>query len=164
MSNNLLLESGDAILLESGDNLLLEGGEDLLADIRSGIEARLATIAGVQTSDNRPATPEPPCLFPGGIQNVNYHSAMGNGLVEWTFTVWALVSSSLPTEESQADLDLYIDSTGASSVRAAIEADGTLGGVVDDCVVDSSNGEAIYVTDQGSFYGAEFTVRVLAGA
>ncbi len=134
-----------------------------LAQMRAGLKTRLATISGVQTYASRPAVPNLPCLFPGGVSNVIYHSAMGNGLAEWTFSVWALVSDAKPTEQAQADLDLYLDSTGTSSVRVAIEGDGTLGGVVDDCVVDSSNGEAIYVTEQGSYYGAEFSIRVLAG-
>ena len=73
-----------------------------LAQIRAGLKTRLATISGVQTYSSRPALPQLPCLFPGGVAQVNYHSAMGNGLCEWTFTVWALVSDAKPTETAQS--------------------------------------------------------------
>ena len=135
-----------------------------LAQIRAGLQTRLATISGIQTYAYLPALPTVPCAFVGGPRNIAYHEAMQNGLGEWTMVVWVLVSAAVPSVEAQTDLDAYVSPTGSLSVRQAIEADPTLGGVVADTSVDLSDGYSFYVTEQGSFFGAQFVVRVAAAA
>ena len=138
-----------------------------LAQIRAGLNTRLATVSGLQTYAYLPATPNLPCAFVGGPQEVTYHDSMQNGLNIWTMSVWALVSNATPTEESQAQLDLFVSPTGTRSIRLALEGSSppqTLSSVVADVVVDSCSGYTMYVTEQGSYFGAEFVVRVFAGA
>ena len=137
-----------------------------LAQIRSGLKTRLDTISGLQTYAYLPATPTMPCAFVGSPREVEYHTAMQAG-VQWGFSVWALVSNAQPTEASQTQLDLFVSPTGTTSIRAALETSTgipqTLVAVVDDVVVDSCQGYSFYVTEQGTYFGAEFTIRVLAG-
>lgn len=138
-----------------------------LAQIRPALKALLASISGLQTYAYLPALPDLPCAFVGAPRDVLYHAAMQSGLNEWTFSVWALVSNATPTEESQAQLDLFVSPNGTKSIKAALETTTglpqTLTGVVDDVVVDGCSGYSMYVTENGSYFGAEFTVRVLAG-
>jgi len=138
-----------------------------LAQIRAGLNTRLATITGLQTFAYMPAQPPLPCAFVGGPREVTYHAAMNTGLNEWRLSVWVLVSNATPTVESQADLDEYVSPTGTRSIRAAVEGTAgtqTLAGVVSDVVVEGIEAYALYVTETGSYFGAEFTVRVFAGA
>lgn len=138
-----------------------------LAQIRSGLNTRLATITGLQTYAYLPATPEVPCAFVGGPRDVSYHDTMQTGLNTWAMSVWVLVSNSTPTVESQTDLDEFVSPTGTNSIRTVLEnstSPQTLTSVVADVVVESCSGYAIYATEQGSYFGAEFLVRVWAGA
>lgn len=138
-----------------------------LAQIRAGLNTRLATITGLQTFAYLPANPPLPCAFVGGVREVTYHESMVLGANVWTLGVWVLVSTATPTVEAQADLDLFVSPTGTNSIVAALEGGTTgqtLAGIVADVVVDSCSGYSIYVTEQGSYFGAEFAVRVFAGA
>lgn len=137
-----------------------------LAQIRAGLNTRLATITGLQTYAYRPGVVTAPCAFVNGVRDVEYHGAMTTGLVTWPMSVLVLVSAAPPSVEAQADLDEFISPTGTKSVKAAIEASRpqTLSSVVADCVVESCSGEQIIVLEDGAYFGAEFVVRVWAGA
>lgn len=134
------------------------------AQLREGLRARLAAMdATLQTYVTAPAVDVLPCAFVGSLA-AQYHTAMGN-VPEWTATIWVLVSDSAPTPEAWADVDLFVAATGTLSVRAALEdTDRTLGGVAEDVVVDSSDGSSFYVTENGSYFGASFSCRILAAA
>ena len=135
-----------------------------LAQIRAGLKTRLDTISGLQTYAYLPATPTMPCAFIGvGDGTDIYHDAMQTGVVTWPMRVWVLVSAAVPSEESQADADLFVSPTGASSIKLALEGASTpqtLVGVVSDVVVDGFTEPQTYVTEQGSYWGVQFAVRV----
>jgi hypothetical protein len=136
------------------------------AQIRAGLNTRLATITGLQTYAYMPAQPQTPCAFVSGIDQVTYHDAMQNGLNTWLWKIVVVVSIASPSEEAQADLDTYVAATGTNSVRLAVEGSTppqTLGGFVAAVVVDSCTGSRYFVTESGAYFGAEFTVRVFAG-
>lgn len=138
-----------------------------LAQIRAGLNTRLATITGLQTYAYRPGVPTAPCAFVNGVRDVEYHQTMQTGLVTWPMSVWVLVSAAPPSAEAQADLDEYISPTGTNSIKTAIEGGvtgQTLSGIVADVVVESCSGESILVLEDGAYFGAEFLVRVWAGA
>lgn len=139
-----------------------------LAQIRAGLNTRLATVSGLQTFAYIPATSSTPvpCAFVGGVREVTYHDTMHVGLNTWLLSVWVLVSTATPTVEAQADLDEFVSPTGTNSIRAAIEGSSppqTLSSTVDYVVVESCSGYAVYQTESGSYFGAEFLVRVMAG-
>lgn len=129
--------------------------------IREGIKTRLDTIPGLQASARFMANPTPPAahVVPGEI---NYHQAMQNGHSDVTLLVQAFVAT-VSDVGSQMLLDRFIAEDGDYSVKTAIEADPTLGGVADDLIVLSCSGYRVYPRPQGEpLLGAEFTVRVLA--
>jgi hypothetical protein len=101
-----------------------------VAAIRDGLATRLATIAGLKVYHEVPesigATPAVLVKPESGA----YYTAMGQGVMH-IFSLTILVSLSQGHPRAQADLDTYLAFTGAESIRAAIEADGTLGGACD---------------------------------
>lgn len=135
--------------------------------ICDGLEARLATISEL----NAYATEGGPMVMPAAVvitPEINYVETFGVDTTDaetgkWSqeFRVWVLVADQLSAEAIRMMRD-FADATGALSVRAAIHADRTLGGVIDDCAVISGrplNVEEVMATGH---WGYEWTVKVLA--
>ena len=101
-----------------------------LTQIRAGLAARLATISGLNTHYVWPSTVTPPAaiILPRSGQ---YNLTIGGNDTLWSFDITIVVKLG-QFEAGQDALDAYLDSSGASSVAAAIRADPTLGGVADD--------------------------------
>ena len=134
-----------------------------LADIRAGITANLRTafpdinITGYNITN---------ALAPAievELDRITYDASMQRGLDEWFFTIRGFAASGTD-KAAQMRLDSWLASTGAESVKAALEVDRTLGGVVDDARVTAMAKIAVFTAEGGStsFFGAEWTLRVLA--
>lgn len=138
-----------------------------LAQIRSGLNTRLATISGLQTYAYMPAVPACPCAFVAGVGESEYHRAHQTGYIVWPCRVVVLVSTAPPNNESQTDLDEFISPTGTNSVRLAIEGTSPpqqlAGSIVADVMVRSTSGHAAINVGGVDYWGAEFTVDVHAG-
>jgi len=131
-----------------------------LAEIRAGLATNLSTIAGCQISGYMLSAPTPPCLYvvPGDIE---FDQAMQRGMDRWTFRVVALAGLASDIG-AQKKLDEFLAPSGATSVKAAVEADRTLGGVVDDLRVTAATGYRTYGQPGGQVHlGVEFTVDVI---
>lgn len=129
--------------------------------IMQGINTRLATITGLRTDAGIPDQINPPQAIVGVSAVPNYHEAFKHGLMRFDPTVTILVSKAY-SRTSEIMLASYVDPTGATSIHAAIEADRTLGGVVDDCIVESfrpMNAEEVGLI---GYVGGVFQLRVLA--
>lgn len=130
------------------------------AQIRAGLAANLATIADTQISAYMLSSPTPPAIhvFP---ERVDYHAAMQNGMERNRYTVQAFVGFTSDIG-AQKRLDLMLESSGATSVKAAIEASPTLGGVVDDLEVTEATGYRIYALEgaRGPVLGCEWAVEI----
>lgn len=94
--------------------------------LQSALATRLATISGLRVADHLPEQVMPPMAVIQ-LQSVNYHRAMNGGLSEWAFVV-SLVAGRMGDRSAQLSLDGWMAWSGSSSVRAAVEADRTLGG------------------------------------
>jgi hypothetical protein len=131
-----------------------------LAEIRAGLEVRLATIAGVQTSAYMLDSPMPPTLQVMGPDEVSYDLAMARGLDLWRLIVQGFVGSPMD-QGAQVNLDEWLAPAGAKSVKAAIEADGTLGGKIQGLHVEKASGYRLYqLENRGSVLGAEWTIQI----
>lgn len=133
-----------------------------LSGLRSGLATRLATITGLRTSSFVPDDPKPPIavIIPS---SVSYDTTFGRGEDEYDFTILLLVSK-VSDRNAQASMDAYCNPSGASSIKAAVEGDRTLGGTAFDCrVTEMRNYRQITVGDEGTQYlSAEFAVHVIA--
>jgi hypothetical protein len=108
-----------------------------LAQVRDGIVGRLETIDGLRVLAY---VPDDVAGYPAAVifppVNADYSDALDDGSVTHTFVVMLFV----PANIDRKQLDLYdlLDSTGSSSVYAAVEADRSLGGLDVDCRVTSA--------------------------
>lgn len=98
-----------------------------LNDIRSGLKARMATIGGARTYAVEPAKPEPPAIWIYGPLPQSTYDIDFSGDMRWFFDV-KVATNPADIGRSQTSIDTYLDVTGSNSIRAAIEADVTLGG------------------------------------
>ena len=101
--------------------------------IRAAIATRLGGVTGLRVHTNVPEKVTCPAAFVAP-ENWQYHQTMGSsGLNQARFTVTVLAEpmDRAGFSRAQAKLDAYLDDTGAAtSVKAAIEGDVTLGGTV----------------------------------
>jgi hypothetical protein len=127
--------------------------------IRQGIATNLATISGLRTSAEVPDLPNPPIAIVA-LNNVTYDRAYAKGMSSYTFTITVIVGRAAE-REAQRRLDAYI-STGASSVKSAVESDKTLGGNAYDCRVVSMDSVGSLSISDTTYLAADFTVTVIA--
>jgi hypothetical protein len=131
-----------------------------LTDLRTGLANRLATINGLRSSAYIPDNPQPPVavVMPGRI---TYDQAFGRGSDEYQFTIMLIVGR-VADRASQTTLDTYCESSGSRSVKAAIEADRSLGGKALDCRVTEMTNQGSLAIGDVTYHTAEFSVTVIA--
>lgn len=107
-----------------------------VSQVATGLAARLGTISGLRTYTYQPEQLNPPVGFPV-LNTVRYHGAYQGGdvVMDWTVNV---VVGRYVDRTAHSLLDAYLSYDGASSIRAALEADLTLGGVAQTLVVPSA--------------------------
>ena len=127
--------------------------------IRTALATNLATISGLRTAAEVPDLPNPPVAIVA-LTSVSYDRAYANGMTSYTFTVTVIVGRAAE-REAQRRLDTYI-STGASSVKYAVESDKTLGGNAYDCRVVSMDSVGSLTISDTTYLAADFTVTVIA--
>lgn len=133
-----------------------------LTAIREGVGTRLETISGLRVYDKISGTVAPPAaMVEPGDPVIDFDLAMQRGLDGYRLRVVLLISFKGDTQTTDA-LDGYLAQSGATSVKAAVEGDRTLGGAAADCrVVDATNyGE--YTFGQQTYVGVTFNVEAWA--
>ena len=134
----------------------------LLTSIRDGLKTNLETISGLTAYEYVPDWIEPPIALVAPLNTLNYDSTMARGADTYEIPVIVYISR-VDAQTSQDDVDAYLASTGATSVKAAIESDPTLGGSAMSVRVISASDYGEYEVTQGtSFLGVTFNVEVIA--
>ncbi|MDP8930466.1 MAG: hypothetical protein M3O70_18335 [Actinomycetota bacterium] len=130
-----------------------------LAAIREGLRARLDTVPDLQASAYLLAKPTPPTAMVGGPDTIGFLEEFG-GTPTWTLPI-ILYTGLAHDVAAQKRLDTYLAPFGPTSVRAAVEADPTLGGIVDSLAVTGMTGYRTYIMEANVLYlGAELTVEI----
>jgi hypothetical protein len=127
--------------------------------IREALATNLATISGLRTSADVPDLPNPPIAIVA-LRSVTYDGAFNKGMTTYNFAVTVIVGRAAE-RVAQSRLDAYI-STGASSVKSAVESDSTLGGNAYDCRVVSMDSVGSLSISDTTYLAADFTVTVIA--
>jgi hypothetical protein len=128
-----------------------------ITQVKTGLAARLATITGLRTYAYQPDQLNAPMAY-SNLNTITYHRTFG-GMTEQEYTVTVIVARA--TERTaEASVDGYTAYEGTTSVRAAIEADRTLGGVVDDLIVESATGIQSVSANDTEYLSVDFVVRV----
>jgi len=132
-----------------------------LSTLRTALANNLATITGLRTSSIIPDQVTPPIavVMPNGITYDQAFARAGGDLYEF---IVMLIVGRVDERSAQNRLDAYCSGTGASSVKAAIESDKTLGGEAFDCrVTNLRNYNQVTVGDT-NYLSGEFVVQVYA--
>lgn len=127
-----------------------------VADLRTGIANNLATISGLRTAAKVPDDPKPPVaiVLP---QSVTYDNAFQGGMTTYNFSVLLLVSR-VSERIGQDSLDSWVSSTGAYSIKNAIESDKTLGGNAFDVRVSEVRNYGEVSAGDVNYFSAEFII------
>jgi hypothetical protein len=127
--------------------------------IRQALATNLATIPGLRTAAEVPDLPNPPIAIVA-LRSVTYDGAFNKGMTNYNFAVTVIVGRAAE-REAQRRLDAYI-STGATSIKGAVESDSTLGGNAFDCRVVSMDSVGSLNISDTTYLAADFTVAVIA--
>lgn len=118
------------------------------AQIREAIRAALAGVFAptVQVSAYRLEAPMDICMQIIGTSTVEYDQSMQRGLDYWTFQLQAIAGSPV-SQQAQTLLDTW-KAPASGGVKATLEADTTLGGVVQALRVIRVSGDQVYAHPQ----------------
>ena len=131
-----------------------------VSQIKTGLAANLATVSGLRAYAYQPDNVNTPFAWPL-LDSIQYNGAMGGGLITHQFTVSVVVGRSAE-RTAQTLLDGYLSYAGATSIRQAIESDRTLGGVVQDLIVESANNISTLEANDATYLAIDFVVTVYA--
>ncbi len=126
---------------------------------RDGLATQLNTIAGLRVYEFPPeAAPElPAAIILQGEPFASYGHSIGAPDVKLLFEALLLVRSG-DRGEAWSELEPFLESTGASSVKAAV--DGTLGGSADWARVTRVIKAGPVIHNRASYWGATFQIEV----
>lgn len=131
-----------------------------LAAVRAGLATRLATISGLNVYTTVPTTPQVPCVIIRPTEH-DYDLSMSNGGDTQRYEVTLLASAGgSPWDISQDLVDTYLSRSGATSIKAVIEAGGTLGGAAHATRVLSWRDYGTLSFGTADYFGVRFTVEV----
>lgn len=130
--------------------------------IADGLKARLATISGLRAYSYQPEQLNPPFAYPV-LNGVTYHQTMGmgNAVTQYDWSVYVVVGRWVD-RVAITNLDGFISPTGATSIRAALEGDLTLGGACQDLIVASSANISALEQEDAEFMQVSYSVTIYA--
>lgn len=131
-----------------------------LSDIRRGLVGQLALVRGLRVSEHVPEQINPPAAIITRAE-VDYTQNMSGGLTEWSMQV-QLVAGRMADQQSQRQIDDWLSYDGEYSVRAAIEADRTLGGNCQTSRVVSADALSSITIGDSEYIGVTIAVTVFA--
>lgn len=128
--------------------------------IADGLKARLAIINGLRAYSYQPEQLNPPFAYPV-LNGVTYHQTMGmgNAVTQLDWSVYVVVGRWVD-RVAMVNLDNFISPTGASSIRAALEGDLTLGGACSDLIVQTSANISALEQDDAEFLQISFGLTI----
>jgi hypothetical protein len=129
--------------------------------LRDGLKTRLAAVSGIYTHDTIPDDVYPPAAIVGFPTTVRYDFAMRTAVSRYSFPV-RVIAGRTTERESQDRIDDLCSPDGASSIRAAVDADPTLGGVAHSSRVVEARDFGVYEVAGVSYIGGEFEIEVIA--
>lgn len=102
--------------------------------VRQGLSTALDTISGLRCFDYVPDSLAPPAAVVEPLE-VRYHEANVSSGLQYYRAFVLIIVGRMSDRSSQDRIDTYLDNTGATSVRSALETDRTLGGACSTLIV-----------------------------
>ena len=131
-----------------------------LSDIKKGLAEALANVPGLRVAEQIPEQINPPVAVISRSA-VDYTQAMSGGLTEWTMEI-ELIAERMAEQHSQRTIDGWLSWDGPSSVRKAIEADRTLSGNVQTCIVTGAQTLHSLSVGDADYLGVTMSVTIYA--
>ena len=131
-----------------------------VTEIKTGIANALDNITVLRAYAQQPDNVNAPFAWPM-LESITYNGAMRGGLVTHIFNVSVVVGRSAE-RTAQTALDGYLSYEGTTSVRAALESDRTLGGVVSNLLVESASNISTLDGNDTTYLMVDFRVVVYA--
>lgn len=128
--------------------------------LRDGLKTRLATISGLRPYDTIPGTVNSPAAVVE-LESINYDSTMARGADDFQFVIRLVIGTAVD-RVGQDKLDGYLAGSGSLSVKTAVEADQTLGGIAHIAVVTGVRQYGLIEYAGVTYVGAELVVEVCA--
>ncbi len=131
-----------------------------LSDIRAAMGTALSAVPNLRVRELIPALVTPPMavVSPSSIE---YDLNAKNGVSRYLFTVTVFVVKA-DDRAAQLRVDPFVAPTGTGSVKAALEADRTLGGVVNTLRVTDVNNYSSADANDVLYLAVDFQVEVFA--
>lgn len=129
-----------------------------VSSVATGLATALGTVTGLRTYNYQPEQLNPPIAYPV-LNSINYHRAMQGGDVVMDWTV-SIIVGRYTDRTAVALLDDFLSFSGSKSIRAAIEADRTLGGVCQTLIVGSAADISSLSSADAEFLQIQFSVQV----
>jgi hypothetical protein len=131
--------------------------------IAEALESAIATIPTLRAHKEQPdsvqVTVGKGAAYPIPREG-SYHEAFDDGeMTTWDVIVLA-APSSVGYARGQAAINPYVSREGTSSVKAAIEADGTLGGVVDCLSVTRWYDRGLIEVNDVAYWGVKLETQI----
>lgn len=129
-----------------------------VSEIRQALADKAANVYGLRTVAYQPDAPRPPVAFVM-LDRIEYDLNANRGADTFFFVITVIVGRA-DDRAAQKNLDQYL--VGTDSVKTAIEADRTLGGVVNTCrMTEARNYVSVNVGDT-TYLQIELEVEVIA--
>jgi hypothetical protein len=125
----------------------------------TGLRDSAGAITGLNVFEYTPDAITPPVFFPVEAE-IEFDQTFARGMDAYTVTARLLVAKS-DDRAGQKALKGYLAASGPLSLKAALQADKTLGGACDALHVRSVRGYGVYEHNGQHFYGAEFAIYVI---
>jgi hypothetical protein len=132
-----------------------------LQTILAALATALDAIPGLRVFDYMPDAIAPPTAIVQLPEAINYDLTFGRGADTYDLRVLLLVAKGSDRAATK-NLASYLDAGGPTSVKAAVEANDTLGGLVDVANVKRARGVGAYTVAGVEYLGAMFDVEVTA--
>ena len=129
-----------------------------LSELRVALAQAMSAVPNLRTSATVPDAPRPPIavVMPDRIE---YDLNARRGADTFFFTIMLLVGRA-DDRAAQNNLDAYL--VGPDSIKAAVEADRTLGGKANTCRVTQMSNYSSMPVGEVVYLAAQFTVEVTA--
>lgn len=132
-----------------------------VTQIRQGLADAIRTVPALRSYPLVPDSFVTPAAMVFGPERIRYDSTMARGSDEYRFPVRLYVGR-VDEKGAQEKLDAYVSGEGGQSIKGAIEADPSLGGVVDFARVEEARNYGPYQSGSANYLGVEFAVFIIA--
>ena len=125
----------------------------------TALAENMSDIDGLRTFAFPPDSVSPPAAVVGFPETVAYDATMARGEDRIVFPVYVLVGK-VSDRTAAPRLCAYLDGSGATSVKTAIESDKTLGGAADSIRVTDAD-TSVMTVGGTDYLAATFSVEVV---